>query len=263
MNLAKSYSNLALFYRQGDDLDRASAANRKALKIHEELRQRDPKWPDFAVNCAGTYDNQANYLHDQKKYTEAVEWYGKTIDILARFPGIEQHDVSARAVLYDAHLARAATYLRLKRPDDATKDYRRSLELSEGEKHFNYVHTRPRALAYLGEHERAAKEIEALLASGPAHSSVYVEMAKDYGLCCKAIDRDLVMPAAAREKFTEQYASRSVALLTQAGVMGYFETPAQVADLRADAKLQPLQDREDFRKLVAELEERVKSAPRK
>ncbi len=90
-----------------------------------------------------------------------------------------------------------------------------------------------------------------------------MEMAKDYGLCCKALDRDFVLPAAARAKFTEQYASRAVALLAKAGEMGEFDTPTEVAALRKDEKLQPLQERADFRKLLTAWEEKVKAAPKK
>jgi hypothetical protein len=63
-----------------------------------------------------------------------------------------------------------------------------------------------------------------------------------------------------QSQFAEQYARRAVDLLRQAQLAGYFDNPASVHRLKKDADLEPLRSRDDFVKLVAELEEKRKSA---
>jgi len=49
-------------------------------------------------------------------------------------------------------------------------------------------------------------------------------------------------------------ARRAVALLEEAKATGYFNDPARVAHARADADLNPVRGRDDFKKLMATLE---------
>jgi tetratricopeptide (TPR) repeat protein len=262
MSLAKAYNNVGLFYANGDDLARAVEANRTALKYHEELMRRDPKRLEFAINYAGSCGNQAKYLNDQGKPKESLEWYEKTIDTLSGKPALEQRDAYARLVLFGAHLGRASAYLKLNLPREATKDWRCAVELSEGERHFNYVFYRPRALAYLGEHARAASEAEAIVSAGGLQNSAYKELAGVYSVCSAAVRDDASLIQTVRHDSAERYAARAVALLVEAGKRRVFRSPAQVAALRTDEKFRPLEGRDDFRKLLAELEQESKAGPK-
>ena len=53
-----------------------------------------------------------------------------------------------------------------------------------------------------------------------------------------------------------QYADRAVALLGEARALGYFDDPKHVAQAKSKGALDPLRQREDFKKLLAELEAR-------
>src|SRR5262249_46323941 len=145
----------------GDDDTRAAEMNLKALRLHEELKNRYPTRTDYAINYAGTSGNQGDLLQGQDN-SAAVEWYSRAIDALAGVPAAAEGETCARSVRWNAHLGRAGACLKLNRPDDAAKDWRRMVELSEGRQHFNYVMYRPRALAYLGKHARATAEVETL-----------------------------------------------------------------------------------------------------
>src|SRR5207249_2841655 len=138
-------NNFGLHYRRIDNLSRALEENEEAIRLHEQLMRGFPQRIEFAINFASSVGNQADLLHNQGKVPEALEWYSKSIDALSPL----KEDTAARLALYGAHLGRAGAYLKLKQPDEAAKDWRRAVELSEGGRHFNYLIYRPRALAYL------------------------------------------------------------------------------------------------------------------
>src|SRR5205814_2786114 len=110
-----------------NDPVRAEAENGAALKLHEELMKRDPTRLGFAVNYASSCGNQAKYLHDQDKWRESLDWYARTIDTISAVLAVEKRHTEARRVLHGAHLGRAGAYLSLKQPDEAAKDWRRTV----------------------------------------------------------------------------------------------------------------------------------------
>src|SRR5262249_51656712 len=148
----------------------------------------------------------------------------KAIDTLTGVLAVEPNQADPRLALYDAHLGRAGALQKLDRPEDAKKDYRRMLELSEGGRHENYVHYRPRALGYLSEHARAAAEMGARLAQGPLPESLWKEFAGVYAICSVAARQDETLPPTEREALAERYATRALALLRKAAELGVFRS---------------------------------------
>jgi serine/threonine protein kinase len=261
-SLAKTCSNFALHYSKGEDPAQAEAINKNALKLHEDLLKRYPTRLECAVNFAGTAGNQGDYLQEQGKAGEALAWYSKTIDVLTPVLAAEPRHTYARLVLHNTHHSRAGAYLKLNQPEAAAKDWRRMVELGEGERHFNYVFFRPRALAYLGEHARATSEVEALVSTGSLHNTAYKELASVYSLCSAAVRSDAAVAPADREVLAERYAVRAVALLAKAAELGFFQPAGRIALVRTEEKFRPLQARDDFRKLLTRLEETSKAAPK-
>ena len=154
-------------------------------------------------------------------------------------------------------IGRAYRYRQLNQGELAIADYRRSLELSEGENHSSYVNFRPRALAYVGEHRQAAEAAEAIVSKANATGSNFSEMAKVLATCFETADRDTSLADSERLELAEKYAVRSIELLSLAAKKGRFPTQEDVADLSTDDRLQPIQKRDDFQKLLAELGEAV------
>jgi serine/threonine protein kinase len=262
MNLARTSNNFGLFYSLGNDHVRAEEMNRTALKLHEELMRRYPERLECAVNFAGSCGNQALYLNEQGKVREALPWYGKTIDALTGVLAVERNHTYAHRALHNTHHGRAGALLKLKQPEEAAKDWQRMVELGEGERHGDYILYRPRALAYLGRHARATSEVETVISQGHLDSSAFKEFASVYSLCCAAVRRDRALSSAEIDRLAEGYAVRAIALLAKAGEKGYFRTAKEVAAVRKQEKFQPLVMREDFRKVLVELEQKLKTAPK-
>ncbi len=261
-DLAKVHNNVALMHSKNADSLSAVTENEKALTIFERLRQRFPKRLDFFASYMGGCGNQAKYLIEQDRLEESLVWNTKAIEAAGDLLKVEPRHNETRRLLHNSLMGRAGTYRRLKQSELAIKDYRRSLELSEGESHVNYVNFRPRALALVGDHKQAAATAEAIVTGANATGSNFSEMASVYGTCFEAASRDKALADSDRAELAEHYAVRSVELLAKAAEKGYFTTLEDVVDLRSDDRLQPIQNRDDFKQLLSNLEKSILAAPK-
>jgi hypothetical protein len=99
------------------------------------------------------------------------------------------------------------------------------------------------ALAYSADHAAAKEETDRLLAQAAdlTPANVY-HLARAASICSQAVKDDA--------QLKEQYALRAVEILRQAVARGYRD----LAQLQKDPDLQPLRQREDFQKLLHQLE---------
>ncbi|QEH34847.1 Serine/threonine-protein kinase PknD [Aquisphaera giovannonii] len=110
-------------------------------------------------------------------------------------------------------------------------------------------------LARAGEAEGAAAAAEAALARAPRSA-----LASLYAACClsvasEAVRRSPGKSAEERDRAAERYQARAVALLRSASEAGLFLQPHKRAGLKSDdPDLAPLRGRDDFKRLVAEVE---------
>jgi hypothetical protein len=93
--------------------------------------------------------------------------------------------------------------------------------------------------------------------------SVLYDLARAVSLASAAARVDGKLPGAQKDRLARQYASRAVALLSRAWAAGLFRNAGPVADLKKDTDFDPLRDRADFRKLLAELEQKKTNASKK
>src|SRR5207248_2107291 len=122
----------------------------------------------------------------------------------------DDRDMAARMGLFNDLMGRAYALGRLGRHDEAAKDWRRVLEVSEGQPHINMRLYRPFAHLRLGEHARAAAECETVLAEGHAQSPNLHLFASVYSLASAAALEDARLPLIVREKRADQYGARAV-----------------------------------------------------
>jgi hypothetical protein len=103
-----------------------------------------------------------------------------------------------------------------------------------------------------GDHVRAAEAAEDL-ARRPNPSSVDVyDVACVYARSAAAAGRDPRLSSADRTRLQAQYADRAIALLRDAVARGYRHPVA----MKTDHDLDSLRARDDYRKLIADLEAR-------
>jgi tetratricopeptide (TPR) repeat protein len=254
-NLGHNYNNLGLLYWRYGQHDKAEAAYQQSLTHKEALLRNYPNVVAFMREVASSYGNIATVVR-KRSPKESLDWAGRSIRILESALQEDARDVDVRMGLFDTLMGRAYAFRRLTQLEDAAKDWRRALDVSEGQPHINMRLYRPLILVFLAEHARAAAEIEVLVSEGRAQGPNLNMFAEVYSLGSAAAAKDTRIPAAEREKLADQYGGRAVELLRMARAAGYFRNPAKVANLAENKDLDAISARPDFKELLGELQKK-------
>jgi serine/threonine-protein kinase len=213
--LAVDYHRLGSLYQDTGRTDRAEAPLLQAITIGEQLVRDHPLVLDF-VYLLGTCYGRLGRLENGRGQPRAVlARCEQAVPILQRVLEKEPRHLPARLELRDLRMARAI------------------------------------AQARLGEYAKAAEgAAEMAREEGLTPVDVY-NLACLYSRCSEAAARDAQLSAAERDRHKELYARRAVDALRQALARGFKDLPA----LRNDTDFKPLWGREDFQRLLRELEE--------
>ena len=251
--LAGTHNNLGLFYARQGQHDQAESAYQQAIAHKEAILRDHPKVVAFIVDLAGSYGNMATEVR-RRSPDEALEWAARAIGLLEPVLQKDPRYVEARMCLFDSLMGRAYALRRLERREDAAEEWRRVVEISEGQPHINMRLYRLFALAFLAEHAKATAEIEILLAEGHAQGRNLFLFAQVHALSSAAAVGDMQLDPALRQELVDKYGGRAVELLHQAQAAGYFREPSQLARLKQHENLDAIRSRPDFQRLLMELE---------
>ncbi len=160
-----------------------------------------------------------------------------------------------------AHWARARDLTTLGRHADAVPDWDQALALWPAPASDNDRLEWAIALADKGEYNRATADAQRLAGKAPRDGRVLYNAACVFAVASAAVARDAKLVAGERDALAEQYAAGAVQLLAKARGVEYFKDARSVNHLKEDRDLDPLRRREDFKKLLTELEEQVGAGP--
>ena len=152
----------------------------------------------------------------------------------------------ARKFARNAFVGRARALTQLKRYAEAVQDWDRVIELDDSEEKTAWRVERAVTLIRSGDYARGVAEANALAAEKAVTGDMLYNAA-----CVMSIGSSVVKQDA---KLQEQYAVRAVELLTLAKGQGFFKDAHNVEQMNKDGDLDPLRQREDYKKLLAELE---------
>jgi tetratricopeptide (TPR) repeat protein len=241
--LAESLNGLGVLLHVLGQWPAAEQACQRALEIREKLVADFPSVPQYRRELAGSAVNFGNFLEDQEKPEASLVWFARAIALLAPLVEREPRLITERLFLRNAHLGRATALDRLARHVDAVKDWDRALALCAEPTVKQYLGcARLRSLARAGEHARAVADANALAAGKGVTGGNLYDLAGVCALAAAAVKEDA--------RLQDRYAARAVELLRQAVARGYQD----VERLNKDRDLDALRQREDFRRLLAELE---------
>jgi serine/threonine-protein kinase len=240
VQLAMSHNNLStLLAAIGKRLE-AEKECRAGLVIRERLAAERPHMPDDAVLLARSYGNLADFYNQGGQPAEALDWYAKTLATLEGALSKLGNDFKGRETLRDSHRGRALALTKLGRYTEAIRDLDRALDLDEGSAAGKIRASRAKTLAQAGEVARASADAEELLKAGSLNGDALYGIASVFSL------------ASAKTKEPDQaerYAGRAVTVLRQAVAKGY----TNIEQMKRDTDLDPLRQRDDFKKLLQEL----------
>jgi serine/threonine protein kinase/Tfp pilus assembly protein PilF len=265
-DLAQSLNNLGSLVRRIGRLEEAEGAFRAALAIARQLTDDFPYHQEFPQELARTLNNIGLLLVERKKYPEAKESYREAMDLhkklAADFPSISEHQNELASTLVNLAIvhnhcqefAAAVLLVEQARPyhQAALKTGPRSPVYQEA------YRTNLRVLAWsqvgLADHARLAAVAHDLahLDFNPAYDSFVA--ACYLSLCTTLVEKDTRLNETRRQELAQNYADQALALLRQAVAHGFKDA----AKIKRVSELEPVRAREEYRKLLAELEGKAK-----
>jgi serine/threonine protein kinase/tetratricopeptide (TPR) repeat protein len=216
--LAVSFYNLAYVLRVAGRTSEPETAWGHARDIWQQLVKDLPEVPEYQDGLAGTLNNLA-LLRDQRG------------------------EFAAAAVLFEQARARHQAALKARRDDPALRQSYR-----------DHLVVLTRSLVGLADHARLATTADELARFGFDPAKDCYTAAGLFCRCMTLADKDTRLADARRRKLAQSYAGRALKLLRQAVAKGFKDA----AHMGQDPDLKPLSAREEFKKLLAELEAKSK-----
>jgi serine/threonine protein kinase/Tfp pilus assembly protein PilF len=245
--LAMGYGNLGtLLTGQGRRLE-AEAAYRRSLELYEKLAADFPSVPSHAAELGNVYCNYGTMILDGGQAQRALGWYQKAIARLEPIVAQRPRQPTARLYLCNSHRGRARTLDELGQHGAATRDWKRTLELDNDRMKPIYrlrIHRNSKdAASCLG----AAAVNEAW--KPPGAVGMY-DAACNRAICAAVIREDPKTQKTDAHRLAQEQADLAMAWLHRAIAAGY----KNAERLKHDKDLDVLRKREDFKRLLAELQ---------
>jgi tetratricopeptide (TPR) repeat protein len=231
-DLSISHDRLGDVYLRLGDSKAALDSHKKALEVRQRLADADRASAQAQRDLIVTHVKLGNVAQQSYDFKAAQDWYGQALDILRRFVKPEMFKQQVGILEDQIRFCRAA--------EQAVTDPATALK-QPADQRIPVLTTAMFALAQKEKQPAKATAAADLLADNAKAPDQLYDAACGYALC---------VPLADEPETREKYAARAVELLRQAIAKGYKD----VAHMKKDTDLDALRPRDDFKKLVADLE---------
>jgi len=259
--LAQSHNNLGVLLRATGRLKEAEAAYRDALDLRKQLAAEFPTRPDFRQELAQSHNNLGVLLDATGRLKEAEAAYTAALDIRKQLAAEFPTNLDLRNEL-------AGTCVNLALLCNQRREFKAAKQhLAEGEPHHqaaleansrnptyrqfyrNHLWALTEAHAGLGEQADALKAAQRVRDLGWDPPKNAYDAACGLALCIPIVAKDEQLDADKRKAAVQFYGDQAMKLLREAVEKGF----KNVEHMKKDTDLDPLREREDFQKLLAEL----------
>jgi serine/threonine protein kinase/tetratricopeptide (TPR) repeat protein len=265
-DLAASHNTMGNLLRATSRLEKAEVEFRDALALQKQLAAEFAQRPEFRRALAWSDSNLASLLRDTGRLKDAEAAFADALAIqqklvadfqtvpdyhndlastLGNLAGLrtQRGDFAAAGALLDQALTHHQTALKANPQNPFYRDIYR-----------NYLEKLAENRVGSGDHARAAAAADELAKIGCDPPGDTYNAACIVGCCVTLAEKDARLGEARRKELAQSYADRAMALLRQAVARGFKDT----AHVKNDSQLEPLRAREDFKKLLADLEGKSK-----
>jgi serine/threonine protein kinase/tetratricopeptide (TPR) repeat protein len=263
-DLALTYNTLGILFHATARFKQAKSAYGDALTLRERLAADFRTRPGFRQDLARTHNNIGALLVDQKQFGQAKKSYDAALalhkQLAAESPNVPDYQNDL-----------ATTYLNLAIRHNHRQEFAAALEFVEKARPHNKAALKAnpknpkyrqayqlnlRALAWarfgLADHARLATTAEDLARFGFKPATDAFNAALYLCLCVTLAEKDSQLASDKRTELAQYYTERALLMLRQAIARGFKDTPS----LKKHRDLNPLRGRQEFKKLLAELEEK-------
>jgi serine/threonine protein kinase/tetratricopeptide (TPR) repeat protein len=252
--LAQTLNSLGIVLSNWGEREKAEAAYRQALTAWEELARQFPEVAAYARDLGGGYCNLGQVIRDAGDPKGALGWYDKAVERLTPLLAGKQPPDGAQKYLRNSHWQRAQALDAIGRDADAVVDWERALALDDGSARnvlrSGLAFSRLRRAQKDKDAARclaAAAEYEAL--AGTDAGWLY-DAACARAVCAAVIPLDPKTRVADAAGLAKKQADLAMAWLHKAVALGF----ADAGHMKNDEDLVALRELADFKKLLAELE---------
>lgn len=241
-----SHNNLGILLRALGKRPEAEEQYRRALVIREKLVAEFADVPTYQVELGGNYCNFGNLIRNSGNPDDSLAWFGKAIDTLTAVYEQDRRLFRAQQLLRNSHFGRASAYNRLRKYAEAVNDWDRAVELSSPQEQPIFRAARAKSQLNAGQFAEAVAEVGELTRTPKVNASNSPKWTASqwYDFACIY---SVASGKVADKK--QEYADRAMELLQQAVKAGYKDAE----QVKTNTDLDPLREREDFLKLIAEL----------
>jgi serine/threonine-protein kinase len=241
-DLAKCHSQLGNVLADAGRWPEAEEAQRQATALLEKLVEDFPQLPHYWSELAVAQCCLGRALTGKNCPDAALTCFDKAIPLLDKTMTQGWRVSIVQGSLRDTHWSKAQALTALGRHNEAIKDWNRAIELDDGGRRATLQLERACSLARAGEHAQAVAQAESIAAGKDVSASTFYAAARVHAQAAAAAKSD--------QRLCERYSKRAIELLRLAADAGYKDG----AHIKKDVDLDPLRSREDFKKLLMELE---------
>jgi tetratricopeptide (TPR) repeat protein len=260
--MAGSYNRLGGLLQQARKVPEAEQAFHKALAEHRRLAAEFPTRPEYRQEVATDQNNLGVllFLTGRPKEAEAAYREALTIEqrLTADFPSVpDYHNDTAGGLVNLANVLLMQGEAEQARQllQEALPHHMAALRAAPRHPSYCIFFRNNRwvmgeALLRLGRHAEAATTADQLGQSAVYGVPDYYQAAAYLARCVPLVEKDDKLPEAKRTELARNYSDRALTALRLAIAKGLRDA----AKLKAAPELEPLRQRDEFRRLVAELE---------
>jgi serine/threonine-protein kinase len=265
--LAVACANLGDVYQDLDSPKDALASYEQALDALEKLAKAQPTVSRFRYNLGFTYANAARALAAEQP-EKALAWAQRAQALCQEVLKAEPNAADFAAGPGRAAYAQGKALRQLGRRQEAAAAFQRAATAERAL--LEKVPTRQQIRRWVsmdyeglaGVNRELGRPTEAAAAAlerqklWPRSAAELYGVARELALCVPLVDQDRgVLTEDEKKALRGRHADQAMAALRQAVANGF----GDAGRLRKDPDLEPLRAREDFQKLVAEVEEKAKT----
>jgi tetratricopeptide (TPR) repeat protein len=252
--LALSYLNQGNLFQATGRLKEAEQAFGTALALQKQLTSEFPTLPEFRAQLAKIQNSSSYLLSTMGLLDDAVmacsdalslqRQFAKAISLLEANLAQGAGRARDRELMWKANWGRAANLSDLQRHAEAAQAMIRVIELTGTPTQPLFRIQLAVSLARAGDHQKALAEAQALASGGEVTAGTLYDCACVFAICLAACKDN--------GDQANQYGDLAMELLQKSVAAGYNDA----AHMTRDSDLDPLRGRDDFKRLVADLEQK-------
>ena len=254
--LAVTCNELGRVHSTASHWDESDKALREALELCERLVHDHGDNVEYQIQLATVTYNLGELSMSRGQPQDALDRFASTVQILQTQVESSEPPAFSCLLVRNSWYGQARALCQLQRNDEAMQAWQRAVDMDgrcgQNSNHDLLSVWRSELLARSNDLAEASAAVDELSTTAASDGT----RLHNFALLCAgrltALESDSFLQPDERVRVTQHLVDAAIMFLRRAHQAGFFQSPWQVSFLQIDQRLQPLQDREEFKKLVEE-----------